>query len=131
MNATLNELQRGFISLSKLANQDLPLKTGYWLGRIAKAAEAEMKTLEDARIKLVKRLGNEDAEGNYTIPADSMEAFSKEINELLEESIELPGERIKLDSLPDGVKLSAIDLINLDWLFEGEAGAEKAATAGA
>jgi hypothetical protein len=131
MNATLNELQRGFISLSKLANQDLPLKTGYWLGRIAKAAEAEMKTLEDARIKLVKRLGNEDAEGNYTIPADSMEAFSKEINELLEESIELPGERIKLDSLPDGVKLSAIDLINLDWLFDVEAGAEKAATAGA
>lgn len=131
MKLTLNELQRGFVSLGKLANQDLPLKTGYWLGRIAKAAEAEMKNLEDSRIKLVKRIGVEDAEGNYTIPADAMEAFTAEMTELLDVSIELPGERIKLESLPDGVKLSAIDLINLDWLFEVEAGAEKAATAGA
>ena len=131
MKLTLNELQRGFVSLGKLANQDLPLKTGYWLGRIAKAAEGEMKTLEDSRIKLVKRLGEEDAEGNYTIPADAMEAFNAEMTELLEVSIDLPGERIKLESLPDGVKLSAIDLINLDWLFEVEAGTEKAATAGA
>jgi hypothetical protein len=131
MKLTLNELQRGFTSLGKLANQDLPLKVGYWLGRIAKTAEAEMKTLEDARIKLVKRLGEDDGEGNYTIPADAMEAFTAEMTELLEVSIELPGERIKLESLPDGVKLSAIDLINLDWLFEVEAGAEKAATAGA
>ena len=131
MKLTLNELQRGFVSLGKLANQDLPLKTGYWLGRIAKASEAEMKTLEDSRIKLVKRLGVEDEAGNYTIPADAMEAFNAEMTELLEVSIDLPGERIKLESLPDGVKLSAIDLINLDWLFEGEAGTEKAATAGA
>lgn len=131
MKLTLNELQRGFVSLGKLANQDLPLKTGYWLGRIAKAAEGEMKTLEDSRIKLVKRLGVEDAEGNYSIKPDSMEDFSREMGELLEVSIELPGDKIKLESLPDGVKLSAIDLINLDWLFEVEAGTEKAATAGA
>lgn len=131
MKLTLNELQRGFISLGKLANQDLPLKTGYWLGRIAKAVEAEMKTLEDSRIKLVKRLGVEDAEGNYSIKPDSMEDFSREMGELLEVSIELPGDKIKLESLGDGVKLSAIDLINLDWLFEVEAGTEKAATAGA
>jgi hypothetical protein len=131
MKLTLNELQRGFVSLGKLANQDLPLKTGYWLGRIAKAAEAEMKTLEDSRIKLVKRLGVEDEAGNYTIPADAMDAFSAEMGDLLEVSIELPGERIKLESLGDSVKLSAIDLINLDWLFEAKADAEKSATAGA
>lgn len=131
MKLTLNELQRGFVSLGKLANQDLPLKVGYWLGRIAKAAEGEMKTLEDSRIKLVKRLGEEDGEGNCTIPADAMEAFNAEMTELMEVSIELPGDKIKLESLGDSVKLSAIDLINLDWLFEGEAGTEKAATAGA
>lgn len=127
MKVTLNELQRGFVSLSKLANQDLPLKTGYWLGRIAKAAESEMKNLEDLRIKLVKRIGNEDAEGNYTIPADAMDAFTAEMTELLDVSVELPGDRINLDSLGEGVKLSAIDLINLEWLFEAEA----AKTAGA
>ena len=131
MKLTLNELQRGFVSLGKLANQDLPLKTGYWLGRIAKAAEAEMKTLEDSRIKLVKRLGEDDGEGNDTIPADAMEAFTAEMTELLEVSIDLPGDKIKLESLPDGVKLSAIDLINLEWLFTAEADTEKAATAGA
>ena len=127
MKATFNQLQRGFNSLAKLASQDLPAKHLYWLGPIAKAAETEMKNLEEARIKLVKRLGVEESEGNWTIAADSMEAFSKEINELLEESIELPGDPIKFDSLGEGVKLSAIDLINLEWLFEAEA----AKTAGA
>ena len=131
MNVSLNDLQKGFISLGKLAAQDLPIKSSYWLSRLAKAAEAEMKTLEDARIKLVKRLGEDDGAGNYSIPADAMEAFSAEMNELLAEVIDLPGERIKPDSLGDGVRLSAIDLINLDWLFEAEADTEKAATAGA
>ena len=126
MKVTLNELQRGFVSLGKLANQDMRLKVADQLGRIAKAAESEMKNLEDLRIKLIKRIGNEDAEGNYTVPADAMEAFTAEMTELLDVSVELPGERIKLDSLPDGVRLSAIDLINLDWLLEAEA--EKTAT---
>ncbi len=130
MKATFNQLQRGFNSLAKLATQDLPAKHLYWLGRIAKAAEVEMKNLEDARVKLVKRLGVEDAEGNWTIAPDSMEAFSKEMNELLEESIELPGDPIKFDSLGDQVKLSAMDLINLEWLFEVEA-VKQASTAGA
>jgi hypothetical protein len=131
MKLTLNELQRGFVSLGKLANQDLPLKVGYWLGRIAKAAEGEMKNLEDSRIKLVKRLGEEDGEGNWSIKPDSMEDFNREMGELLEVSIELPGDKIKLESLGDSVKLSAIDLINLDWLFEAKADTEKSATAGA
>ena len=131
MNVSLNDLQKGFISLSKLAGQDLPIKSSYWLSRLAKAAEAEMKTLEDARIKLVKRLGEDDGAGNYSIPADAMEAFTAEMAELLDVSVELPGDKIKLDSLGDSVRLSAIDLINLDWLFTAEADTEKAATAGA
>lgn len=133
MKATLQQIQDGFISLGKLASADLPVKTAYWLKRIAKAAEGEMKQLDEVRVQLVKKYGEEDAEGNVKVKDENLEPFANEFGELLKESIDLPGDPIALDRLGD-VKLSALDLMRLDWLIidgEGDGSTEAAKGAGA
>ena len=118
MQVTLQSLQDSFLSLGKLASADLPVKKAYWLSKIARAAESELKDMEAQRVKLVQKYGTEDEAGNWSVNEDNVADFAAEFGELLAESVDLPGDKITLDSLGDGLKLSAIDLIKLDWLIE-------------
>ena len=127
MQITLQQLSDSFIALGKVASLDLPVKTAYWLKRVAKAAEGEMKQLDEVRVQLVKKYGAEDESGNIAVTPENVEAFAAEFNELLAETIDLPGDGIALDALGD-VKVSAIDLMKLDWLITDE---PQAAAAGA
>ena len=114
-------------SLVKLAAMDLPSKQAYWLKRIVKAAESEVRQAEEVRVQLVKKYGEEGEGGIIVVNTENTEAFTGELNEMLEAEIDLPGDGVTLESLGD-IKLSAIDLMKLDWLITDEA---KAATAGA
>ena len=129
MQITLQQLSDGFVSLGKVASLDLPVKTAYWLKRVAKAAEGEMRQLDEVRVQLVKKYGAEDESGNIAVKPENVEAFAAEFNDLLAETIDLPGDGIALDALGD-VKVSAIDLMRLDWLIKDK-DEPQAAAAGA
>lgn len=103
-------------SLVKLGAEDgLPMKTRYWLGRLLDAAVSEIKTIEKHRNELVKR----HADGADRVPADKVEAFQAEFEELLAVEIDLPDVSINLDDLGDKSNLNAIDLMSLDWIIKG------------
>jgi len=117
MKITLKQLNESFAPLGKFANDEaLTVKQKYWLSRIAGAAEKEMQTLEKHRTDLVKKHGDEK-DGNWTVPAAKMAAFQAEFDDLLTAEVDLPGDPIKLDTLPEAIKLTALDLTRLEWLI--------------
>lgn len=117
MKITLKQLTESFASLGKFANDEaLSIKQKYWLSRIAGAAEKEMQSFEKVRLELVKKHGDEKGD-MWTVPPANLESFQAEFDDLLTAEIELPGDPIKLDTLPEAIKLTALDLVRLEWLI--------------
>ena len=117
MKITLKQLTESFASLGKFANDEaLSIKQKYWLSRIAGAAEKEMQAFEKHRLELVKKHGDE-RDGQWTVPPAKMTAFQAEFDDLLTAEVDLPGDPIKLDTLPEAIKLTALDLTRLEWLI--------------
>lgn len=117
MRITLRQLRDGFESLGKFAQDDaLTIKQRYWLSRIAGAAESEMQRLEKARVNAIKKYG-EEKDGAVSVPPEKMDAFNAEMEEALASEIDLPGDPIRLDTLPEAIKLTALDMTRLNWLI--------------
>lgn len=118
----LRKLSESFVHLGKIAQigagQGITGRQAYWLARISETAEAEMKRLEKCRVDLVKKYGKEDAEGNASVLPDRVVDFTAEVEELLDTIVQLPGSpiTIKYEAI-EGMKLSALDLMRLDWLL--------------
>lgn len=117
MKITLKQLTESFASLGKFASDEaLSIKQKYWLSRIAGAAEKEMQSFERVRLVLVKKYGDEKGD-MWTVPPANLESFQAEFDDLLTAEIELPGDPIKLDTLPEAIKLTALDMTRLEWLI--------------
>lgn len=106
--------------LVKISNlSDLPIYVSYRFAKIIKAVEGEVVSLEEARNKLIRKYGQEDGNGGYTIPIENVEAienFNKEFGELLSKDIELEIPTVNLDDL-NGVKLSPNDVRALYFII--------------
>lgn len=132
MKISLKTLKGAVDPLNKLLLSELPTKQLYRIKKLLQAADAELKICEDMRIGLVKKYGIETSPDNWQVSPENFPAFQTEFNEFLETEVDLPGEPIKLDalpeminyyeSLPDGSRqkrgLTTFDLMLLDWLIE-------------
>lgn len=95
----LSNTQTGEVLIKGLLNQPLSIKTKYWLTRLRDTVSSEKKSIDDLRNELIKKYGEEDKEGNFSIPMfldkDSkernpkFEEFNKELEELLNTEKEL------------------------------------------
>lgn len=96
--ATDNGAHVPFIDcLQKVTSLELPVKTGYWLEKILKAATLVFEGYNAQRIQLIQRLGVKQDDGNFTVPDDKLEEFNKELTSL-DHAVELPiDEGFKLD----------------------------------
>ncbi|MEI6871835.1 MAG: hypothetical protein WCL08_06080 [Verrucomicrobiota bacterium] len=67
-----------------LSTPSTPAKTGYWLGKIRTKCLSEIKEFEEVKNKLVIAHGVpvEGQEGQYTVPAEKLEEFYKELASL-------------------------------------------------
>lgn len=113
-----------FANLGKLAVIDIgegvSAKQAYWISRIAEAAESEMKRADKMRVKLIEKYGCKNDQDQWHIPNEDMAAlklFSEAYEELLGESIDLPGDPIRFDTLGEKIKLNGVDLLRLRWLI--------------
>ena len=87
----ISELLNSTDTLQKLAQQDFKAKLAWTIARLLKSAESEIQSFNDTRMNLIKKYGEKDEngelitdeEGNCKIDPDSIETFSKELNELL------------------------------------------------
>ena len=113
MNIKLIQILTARDTLSRLAEQALPVKQSYRLAKLIKAINGEMSVYEGERIKLCEKYGtiNKD-EKKYDI--HDMEGFTRDSEELLNQEIELEAKPIDIS----GLELTAQDIIKIEPFIE-------------
>jgi len=113
MKVTLRQVWDARAGLNKLGNLDLPIKTGYWVQKLIKQVNKEIKDLDEQRRELVQKY---TPEGEDTVPEDKVQDFQQEFFQFLDDTeAEINCHKIDVDKLEAaGAKLSAMDLLALE-----------------
>lgn len=104
---TINDLINSTETLQKLSQKDFKAKLAWSIARLLKAAEVEIQSFNDTRMSLIKKYGEKDEQGelitddkgNCKIENDKIEAFTNELNELLNSEIEINANKIDFNLL--------------------------------
>lgn len=105
----ISDLLNGTDALKKLSETELKAKLAWQVGRLLKAADAEIQSFNEARLNLIKKYGEKDESGelitdekdNCKIDQENINDFTSELNELVESEIEINANKISIDSLED------------------------------
>jgi hypothetical protein len=118
MTVTVATLKNAEPGLIKLSNSALPINIAFRVSKVLKSIAKELALFEESRMKLVKKYGvtNEET-SEISVSEENMEAFFKEISELLEEEVELSFNKIDINSIPDSVTLSPNEVSALEPFF--------------
>lgn len=124
---TLEQLVNSTEGLKGLSEKPLKARCAYAVGKIIKAADAEMSNFNETRMELIKKYGekredgelNSDANGNVMIPVELREEFNKEMQELLDTPVEINANKIKLDDIKN-VEFTPAEMAQLDEFIEFE-----------
>ena len=114
MKVRLIDIYSSVSVLNKLIEEPLPTKVSFKLMKLLNVLNAEVKLVEDQRLKLVKQYSTD---GN-TVSEDNKDAFLKEFSEFLNEEVDVMWEPVEVDTLGDSIKLSVIDLAKIQYLFK-------------
>jgi len=122
IKVALGRLYQENEAMKLLLQSTLPAKTAHKLATIARAIHSELSLVEDFRVSLVSRYGEEvpaigDQPPGKRVSAENMEKFTNEFNEYLSVEIELPGDKISLDDI-SSISMSAAQISQIDWLIE-------------
>jgi hypothetical protein len=112
MTVTLGTIRAAEPALKKLLTTELPIGTSFKLSKLVKIVDENLQHYENERVKLVKKFGKADDQGNINVQPDQMDEFLKGITELHAISVELPYEPVSVESLGE-VKMSAVDAAQL------------------
>ena len=114
---TLGELKSIEESLKKLLILTLPIKISYKLSKVLAKISKELALLEEQRMNLVRKYGEENPETKeIRVQPDQMPAFINEFNELLQETVKFDFEPVSIDSVGD-IEFSPLDMANLEKFF--------------
>ena len=96
--------------------EDWPPKDAYWFNRFVKKMGSAQEDWNDIRVKLIKKFGDEDDEGNTKVAEVHIQAFSTALGEIMEEEFEIEGiDKIKF---PSELKLSPIEIGLVEEVFD-------------
>lgn len=109
-------------AFDELLKERLPVKTAYWLAKLARKVGEQARDIETVRVKLVKDYGQPDEQGNVMVAPDSPQwvPFTTAYGELMAETVELeglPAEKLLLPS-DNGLHVSAATLLALEPFVE-------------
>lgn len=117
---TLRDMAPMVNSFNVILNLPLPARDAYRLGIAAKQIQERVVVYEQTRQNLIKKYGETietpQKETVMRVKAEHIDAFTKELEPLLEETLEVNMEPISLDTVGDS-KLNAIDMLNLAPFF--------------
>ena len=127
INLKLETLINSTEGLKGLSQKKLKARTAYAVGKILKAADAEMTSFNETRMELIKKYGEKDEngelvqddKGNVRVSQESIEDFSSELKGLLDTEIEIAGNKIKMDDLGD-VEFTPQEMAQLEEFIEFE-----------
>ena len=118
---TIKELLEMDVALGKLiATAGIPAKVSYRFGKLAKKVGEELHSFYDARTKLIKQYGVENAEDkSWKVPPENEEAYRKEIDNLLAEKFSAEFLPVEIDELGDKAEsvLTPMDYAALEKLL--------------
>ena len=105
----ISDLLNSTETLQKLAQKDFKAKLAWSIARLLKAAETEIQSFNETRMNLIKKYGEKDEngelvtddKGNCKIENENIDEFTKELNELIETTVEINANKIKMDLLED------------------------------
>ena len=118
------EIRTVVAGLADISTRPLPVKTSYWIAKLAKKMEKKVKDLEIDRMILLGVHGKRD-ENNQLIINDGhymmtdKEAFDKEFKALTDEEIEVEFNKIPL-SLFGNASVTPASLIALEKFIDEE-----------
>ena len=118
MKVQLNNVVNSVEIMRKLTQQSLPVKLAYRFLSLTKQLDSHLKTFEEARVALIKKYGEAQEDGGFSVKQENIQAFSEEMNELLTEEISVEFQRISIESFPDAVELSVAELGKVEWILE-------------
>lgn len=115
--------ERFHVILHKLGEQSLPLKTAFKLKGIIKTSREEYIKYDEVRQGALQKHGLKGVDGSLMLNEQSvvqfseegMDAFKKELGELMEMEIELP--TIKLSELGNDVQVTVEELEIIDGVI--------------
>ena len=96
--------------------EDWPPKDAYWFNRFVKKMGSAQEDWNDVRIKLIKKYGEEDKDGNTKVAEVHVQAFSTALGELMEEEFEIEG--INKIKFPADLKLSPVEIGLVEEVFD-------------
>lgn len=106
---TLSELMDSASVMQELAKKPMKTKAAFQTARLMREVEKEYSLFQDARTKLIDKYAEKDENGkpkpdengNYTVPKGDIEAFNKELRDMLEQTLTLNAEPISIEDLGD------------------------------
>lgn len=107
IEVTLSELIDSASVMRELANKPMKTKVAFQTARLIREIEKEYNLFQESRNKLITQYGAKDESGNlkidennnYSIEPTHIIDFNKELNEMLNQTLSLNVEPIKLDDL--------------------------------
>ena len=122
---TLEQLLNSTDGLKGLSQKQLKARSAYAVSKILKAADAEMTTFNDTRMELIKKYGEKDENGelkrdeqdNVHIVDDMLPTFNKELQELLNTSVDINANKIRIEDIGD-VEFTPAEMAQLDEFIE-------------
>ena len=116
MKFTLGDIRTMKDPMTRLLENDLPVKIAWSLTKLVKVFDKELSEIEEFRISLIKKLGSDDGDGSIKIPDDKMEDFIEQFNELLQTEIEVEFIPMEIDKL-ENLTINTKDLLVMDKIF--------------
>jgi len=113
----LRDLVFGQEALGRLLALELPAAASYKIARAARPLQAELRSYEQERVKLVQRLGQDTGQGQIMVASEKAAEFNAEMNALLNVNVDMQIEAIDLDLLGEA-SIAPGDFIALWFLFE-------------
>ena len=113
----IGQIVNALPALQKLGNENLTLKTLYWVNKLLSALDKELSFYNAQQRKILNELGTEVQPGKWEIPPEIREQYLARMTELA--NIEIEGD-FKVVKLPmtENVSLSYNDMKMLEGLVE-------------
>lgn len=127
MKLTIRKILNDTNSLVAISQKQLPVKVSYAIAKNIKKLENELKIYNEEREKLIDKYCIKDDEGknvidennNLKIANEHLEAWNKEINELMDIEVDIDIHKFNLDSLMCGnYDMTPAELMIIDYMIE-------------
>jgi len=116
MKVRLIDVYNSVQVINKILDTQLPVTIAFQLTKLIKNLDNEVKIVEEQRVKLVSKYGEEIEDKGFTVSEANKEAFLKEFTELLESEIEINWNPVDISKF-EGLNLSPNDLMKVSFLF--------------